>query len=41
MTLGERIAIEGTNWLNLRFLTPSPSRCAWTFNGRCFLVVLR
>ena len=21
-TLGERIALEGTNWLNLRFVTP-------------------
>ena len=21
-TIGERIALEGTNWLNLRFVTP-------------------
>ena len=22
LTIGERIALEGTNWLNLRFVTP-------------------
>ena len=22
LTLGERIALEGTNWINLRFVTP-------------------
>ena len=25
-TLGERIALSGTNWLNLRFVTPLDSR---------------
>lgn len=27
-TIGERIALEGTNWLNLRFVTPLRHRAA-------------
>ncbi len=28
-TLGDRLVLEGTNWANLRFVTPLTSRCAW------------
>ena len=32
-TLGERIALEGTNWLNLRFVTPLDIALAWALRS--------
>lgn len=35
-TIGERIALEGTNWLNLRFVTPQVRRRARRSCLACF-----